>query len=156
MEYSIGDFAERINISIPSLRNMHKDGRLVPYRVTKGGHRVYTEEQALEYIRQTMSKEYKSSKRNVVGYCRSTNNKEDKIKKEKLTKYIHNKGVKAQIIVEHEEFYKYSLLKDIVSKILNDEIKELVLLDEADIYRGIRDIFNQILEIKGCKLIILE
>lgn len=156
MEYSIGEFAERINVSIPSLRNMHKDGRLVPYRITEGGHRVYNEDQALEYIRKTMSKKYKSNRHNVVGYFRSTNSDEDKNKKETLTKYIHNKGLKSQIIIEHEEFYKYSLLKDIVKEVLRDEIKEIVLVDEADIYKGIRDIFNQILEEKECKLIVLE
>ena len=72
IEYSIGEFAERINLSIPTLRNMDKDGRLVPYRISNGGHRIYNEEQALDYIRQTLSDKYKSNKQNIIGYFRSS------------------------------------------------------------------------------------
>jgi len=155
IEYSIGEFAERINLSIPTLRNMDKDGRLVPYRISNGGHRIYNEEQALDYIRQTLSDKYKSNKQNIIGYFRSSDSETNSDKKNLLTKYIHDKGLHAEIIIEKETYYKYSLLKDIVYRVLNGDIKEIVITEETDIFKEVKDIFEQILEVNKCKLIVL-
>lgn len=41
--------AKYIGVSVNTLRNMHKDGRLIPIK-TKGGHRRYELSQIIEYI----------------------------------------------------------------------------------------------------------
>lgn len=48
--YSIQDFALRIGVSVSTLRLWDKCGKLSPHHRTAGGHRVYSEEQAVQYI----------------------------------------------------------------------------------------------------------
>lgn len=48
--YSIQDFALRIGVSVSTLRLWDKSGKLLPHHRTAGGHRVYSETQAVEYI----------------------------------------------------------------------------------------------------------
>lgn len=43
--YSISEFAERLGVSIPTLRNWHKTKKLIPTLITPGGHRYYSHEQ---------------------------------------------------------------------------------------------------------------
>ena len=48
--YSIEEFSKRIGVSTSTLRNWDKSGLLSAHHRTSGGHRVYTETQALEYL----------------------------------------------------------------------------------------------------------
>lgn len=48
--YSVEEFAKRIGVSPSTLRNWDKSGLLSPHHRTSGGHRVYTETQASEYL----------------------------------------------------------------------------------------------------------
>lgn len=48
--YSIHEFALRIGVSVSTLRLWDKQNRLKPHHKTAGGHRIYSEEQALRYI----------------------------------------------------------------------------------------------------------
>lgn len=50
MYYSIGKFAELIGVSTNTLRTWEKNGRLLPHHRTKGNQRVYSDEQAEEYL----------------------------------------------------------------------------------------------------------
>lgn len=50
MFMNIGEFARRIGVSQQTLRVWHKNGTLLPDHVTDGGHRIYSEEQAIEYL----------------------------------------------------------------------------------------------------------
>lgn len=49
--YSIGDFAKRIGVTVQTLRNWDRMGKLSPARVTEGGTRYYSEEQLEEYLK---------------------------------------------------------------------------------------------------------
>lgn len=51
--YSIHEFALRIGVSVSTLRLWDKQNRLKPHHKTAGGHRIYSEEQALRYITNT-------------------------------------------------------------------------------------------------------
>lgn len=51
MEFlSVGEFAKAIGVTIKTLRNWDKSGKLKPHHRTVGGQRVYTEEQIEEYF----------------------------------------------------------------------------------------------------------
>ena len=49
MIYSIGKFSKEIGISQKTLRTWHKSGYLVPFKVTEGGTRYYSEDQIIDY-----------------------------------------------------------------------------------------------------------
>ena len=49
MLYSIGKFSKEIGVTTQTLRNWHKSGELIPFRVTKGGTRYYSERQLKEF-----------------------------------------------------------------------------------------------------------
>ena len=48
--YSVSDFSKRISVSTCTLRNWDNSDLLKPHHKTPGNHRVYSEEQALEYL----------------------------------------------------------------------------------------------------------
>lgn len=48
--YSIAEFSKRIGVSVPTLRNWHSSGKLIPESITIGGQRRYSEEQVKEYL----------------------------------------------------------------------------------------------------------
>ncbi len=47
---SIGEFAKEIGVSEGTLRNWEKNGKLLPHHRTKGNQRVYSKEQAEEFL----------------------------------------------------------------------------------------------------------
>ena len=47
---SVGQFSEAIGVTIKTLRNWDKSGKLKPHHRTAGGQRVYVEEQVDEYF----------------------------------------------------------------------------------------------------------
>ncbi len=49
---SIGQFASEIGVSESTLRNWDRQGKLCPHHLTKGGQRVYSAEQAREFLGQ--------------------------------------------------------------------------------------------------------
>ncbi|MBP5330379.1 MAG: MerR family DNA-binding transcriptional regulator [Lachnospiraceae bacterium] len=50
MYYSIKEFSEKIGVSASTLREWEKKGTLLPHHKTKGGHRIYSDMQAEEYL----------------------------------------------------------------------------------------------------------
>ena len=50
MYYSIRRFSEIIDVAPCTLRKWEKEGKLLPHHKTKGGHRVYSEDQAKKYL----------------------------------------------------------------------------------------------------------
>lgn len=67
MLYSIGKFAKEIGVTTQTLRNWHKDGILVPSKVTEGGTRYYSDKQISEYINGSLKTE---QDRKIVIYSR--------------------------------------------------------------------------------------
>ena len=52
--YSIGEFAKKIGISIQTLRDWDKSGKLkLTYR-SKGNHRYYSQEQLMRYFKKEL------------------------------------------------------------------------------------------------------
>ena len=48
--YTIGEFAKKVGLSINTLRNWDKDGKLKPSYISSGGHRYYSDEQVNRLI----------------------------------------------------------------------------------------------------------
>lgn len=58
---TITEFSQRIGVSVPTLRNWHSSGKLVPECRTIGGQRRYSEAQAKEYL---------SSQKLQIAFCK--------------------------------------------------------------------------------------
>ncbi len=50
MLYSIGKFAKQIGVTTHTLRQWHKEGSLIPAKVTHGGTRYYSDDQIKRYF----------------------------------------------------------------------------------------------------------
>ncbi len=48
--YSVAAFAERIGVSVHTLRYWDRNGQLPAHHRTQGGHRMYSESQAVQYL----------------------------------------------------------------------------------------------------------
>jgi len=81
MFYSIGKFAKAIGISIETLRNWDKQGKLIPDKIKENGFRYYSQKQLDEYLGVETPK-----KRIVIGYCRVSSHKQ----KDDLERQVEN------------------------------------------------------------------
>ena len=66
--YSIGKFAKEIGVTTKTLRNWHKEGKLIPIKITDGGTRYYSEEQLNIYFNKSSCCD-----RKIVIYSRVSN-----------------------------------------------------------------------------------
>lgn len=90
MLYSIGKFSKEIGVTTTTLRNWHNSGELIPFKITNGGTRYYSESQLNKYL----NKEIEKSKKIII-YSRVSNvgQKEDlKNQIEFLKIYSNTKG----------------------------------------------------------------
>ncbi len=53
--YNVSMFAKRIGVSVYTLRLWDQSGKLPAHHRTRGGHRIYSESQAMEYLHETKS-----------------------------------------------------------------------------------------------------
>ena len=103
--YTIGQFADKIGVTVQSLRNWDNTGKLKPSHVTEGGHRYYSQKQLLLYLG---LHDKDKIKRKTIGYCRVSSNKQ----KDDLERQVEN--VKAYMIAKG---YSFDVLTDIGSGI---------------------------------------
>ena len=68
MLYSIGKFAKEISVTTTTLRNWHKSGDLIPFKITKSGARYYSESQLQKYMNLDSKKD-----RRIIIYSRVSN-----------------------------------------------------------------------------------
>lgn len=126
--YSIGEFANKLNITTQTLRNWDKEGKLKPHHVSDGKHRYYSEEQLQQILRLPFKKEKK-----IIGYCRVSSNKqkndlERQIKNVKT--YMIAKGYRFEIIQDIGSGINYNNkgLNQLLDMITNGEVEKVVIL----------------------------
>lgn len=83
--YKIGDFAKEIGVSIQTLRNWDKGGKLKPAKVTDGGTRYYSNYQLQQYKGLSLT-----SEKSVI--ASSVNNMD------LLENYLVSKGIKFKVV----------------------------------------------------------
>lgn len=70
MKYHIiGNFAKEISVSIQTLRNWHKNGKLIPAHITPAGTRYYSDEQLDEYLSGNFYNERPKHNDVILGCC---------------------------------------------------------------------------------------
>lgn len=99
---SIGKFANKIGVSVATVRRMETKGELLPAHISSGGTRYYSTEQLKQFIGSD------NKQKLVIGYCRvSTPSQKDDLKTqvENVKSYMIAKG------------YQYEIIEDIGSGI---------------------------------------
>ena len=93
--YSIGKFAKKIGVSLATLRNWHKDGTLVPAKITNGGTRYYSEKQLNEYtgIRMPDRKNYIYAR---VSNCSQKSDLENQVKF--IMEFANSRGLSCEVL----------------------------------------------------------
>ncbi len=86
--YSIGEFAKKIGVSIQTLRDWDKSGKLKPAYRSKGNHRYYSEDQLNEFLDKKIIFDSNSSKDELVSH---------------IVRIIHLLDIKDKIIKELEK-----------------------------------------------------
>lgn len=115
--YKVGEFAEKVGVSISTLRRWDKEGKLKPAKVTEGGTRLYSEYQLKTYID---NDPFYSRERVTLLYCRVSSSKQ----KDDLERQVQN--VKTYAI---SRGYQFELVTDIGSGINYTKKGLLYLLD---------------------------
>ncbi|MCI9292404.1 MAG: IS607 family transposase [Erysipelotrichaceae bacterium] len=151
--YRIGEFAKLIGKSTQTLRNWDRSGVLKPERVERG-RKYYSTAQLDEFL----AKKPKLA----VGYCR-VNGHHQKAEMERQVEKI--KAYMIQHRCENHEIYTdYSSglrcnrngFKELIYKLLQGEIKRIVVCKHDTMMRYGVDLVYTICQIKRCDLVILE
>lgn len=152
---STGKFAERIGVHPVTVRSWDDSGKLKAYRRTETNRRVYTEEQVRAYF-ESVGNVTGSDMDKLVVYCKEINEISAKQQIELFTKYLSNRGIQKNVIRETEKVYANSELKRIVTKMLNGKVNKLLIYNKHVIFDEVKEMFEQIMEVKDIEYIILE
>lgn len=135
--YNISEFAERIGKSASSLRNWDRNGTLKPSYISPGGHRMYSEEQACEFLGvpyiSAHDDTYKQTNRKVIGYCRvSTRKQKDDLSRqiELVKTYMTARGYQFEVISDIGSGINYNNkgLNKLIKEVVNNNVEKIVIL----------------------------
>lgn len=135
--YNISEFAERIGKSASSLRNWDRNGTLKPSYISPGGHRMYSEEQACEFLGvpyiSAHDDTYKQTSRKVIGYCRvSTRKQKDDLSRqiELVKTYMTARGYQFEMISDIGSGINYNNkgLNKLIKEVVNNNVEKIVIL----------------------------
>lgn len=154
---SIGKFSKLLGISAGTLRNMEKEGKIIPQYVSEGGTRYYSEEQLKVF---SLNKKINRD-RIVIGYCRvSTANQKDDLERqiENIKMYMYAKGYKFEIISDIGSGinYKKEGLKNLINKICQKEVSKVVILYKDRLIRFGFDLIEYICKLHGTEIEIVD
>lgn len=152
---SIGKFAKMVGVTPTTLRKMQESGELPPYHISKGGTRYYSMEQ-LKYFSSD-----KIGEKLVIGYCRvsAPSQKNDlETQKENLKMYMCAKGYRFEIIEDIGSGIDYSKkgLKTLLSKVNNQEIAKIVIMDKDRLVRFGYELIEYICGMNGVEIEIID
>lgn len=154
---SIGKFSKLLGISAGTLRNMEKEGKIIPQYVSEGGTRYYSEEQLKVF---SLNKKINQD-RIVIGYCRvSTASQKGDLERqiENIKMYMYAKGYKFEIISDIGSGinYKKEGLKNLINKICQKEVSKVVILYKDRLIRFGFDLIEYICKLHGTEIEIVD
>ncbi|MGN1392557.1 MAG: IS607 family transposase [Succinivibrionaceae bacterium] len=156
---SIGQAAKILGVHVQTLRNWERAGRLVPDSVSPGGTRRYN----LDKIVSISGKEIpiKADNRYTIAYARvcSHEQKEEMDRQvQVLELYCSEHGYKFELIKDFGSginYYKKGL-STLINKIINDEVRRLVITHKDRLLRFGSELVFSICEAKGVELVIIN
>lgn len=156
--YGIGKFAELTGVTIQSLRNWDKSGKLKPHHYGKSGYRYYSQEQLYHYLG---LKNDEPKNRKIIGYCRvsSVKQKDDLDRQvENMTAYLCAKGYSFEIITDIGSGINYEKkgLTKLISMVTSCEVDKIVVLYKDRLIRFGYELIEQICEKYGTSIEIID
>ena len=152
---SIGKFAKSLGVSIQTLRNWDKEGKLKPTYVTENGYRYYSEDLLNKF--RNIKNVNKIKKKNILYARVSTKNQKDELNRQidNLKQYAYSKGYSFEIITDIGSGLNYQ--RKGFNSILYSDKKQKILISYKD--RFVRfgfDWFDKFLKSKGSEIEIVN
>ena len=152
---SIGKFANKIGVSVATVRRMETKGELLPAHISSGGTRYYSTEQLKQFIGSD------NKQKLVIGYCRvSTPSQKDDLKTqvENVKSYMIAKGYQYEIIEDIGSGINYNKkgLKQLIDKINNQEVSRVVVLYKDRLIRFGFELIEYFCQINGVELEVID
>lgn len=157
---SIGQAAKLLGVHVQTLRNWEKSGKLKPDSISPGGTRRYNSDTIMRISGKELPQIEKDD-RVTIAYARvsSQDQKEDlKRQAQVLELYCAEHGYKYELITDlgsGMNYYKKGLTA-LISRILDDGVKRLVLTHKDRLLRFGAELIFSICEAKGVEVVIVN
>ena len=155
---SIGKFAKSLGVSIQTLRNWDKEGKLKPTYVTENGYRYYSEDLLNKF--RNIKNVNQITKKNILYARVSTKNQKDDLDRQidNLKQYAYSKGYSFEIITDIGSginYKKEGLLK-MITLIERGEIERIIVLYKDRLIRFGYDLIEYICKLNNTKIEIVD
>lgn len=155
---SIGKFAKSLGVSIQTLRNWDKEGKLKPTYVTENGYRYYSEDLLNKF--RNIKNVNKIKKKNILYARVSTKCQKDDldIQIDNLKQYAYSKGYSFEIITDIGSGINYK--KEGLLKMINlvecGEVDRIIVLYKDRLIRFGYDLIEYICKLNDTKIEIVD
>ena len=155
---SIGKFAKSLGVSIQTLRNWDKEGKLKPTYVTENGYRYYSEELLNKF--RNIKNVNKIKKKNILYARVSAKNQKDDLNRQidNLKQYAYSKGYSFEIITDIGSGINYK--KEGLLKMINlvecGEVDRIIVLYKDRLIRFGYDLIEYICKLNDTKIEIVD
>lgn len=155
---SIGKFAKSLGVSIQTLRNWDKEGKLKPTYVTENGYRYYSEDLLNKF--RNIKNVNKIKKKNILYARVSTKNQKDDLDRQvdNLKQYAYSKGYSFEIITDigsGVNYKKEGLLK-MINLVECGEVDRIIVLYKDRLIRFGYDLIEYICKLNDTKIEIVD
>ena len=155
---SIGKFAKSLGVSIQTLRNWDKEGKLKPTYVTENGYRYYSEDLLNKF--KNVKNVNKIKKKNILYARVSTKSQKDDLDRQvdNLKQYAYSKGYSFEIITDIGSGINYK--KEGLLKMINlvecGEVDRIIILYKDRLIRFGYDLIEYICKLNDTKIEIVD
>jgi transposon, resolvase len=154
----IGEFAKSLGVSIQTLRNWDKEGKLKPTYITENGYRYYSEDLLNKF--RNIKNVNQVTKKNILYARVSTKNQKDDLDRQidNLKQYAYSKGYSFEIITDIGSginYKKEGLLK-MITLIERGEIERIIVLYKDRLIRFGYDLIEYICKLNNTKIEIVD
>ena len=155
---SIGKFAKSLGVSIQTLRNWDKEGKLKPTYVTENGYRYYSEDLLNKF--RNIKNVNKIKKKNILYARVSTKSQKDDLDRQvdNLKQYAYSKGYSFEIITDigsGTNYKKEGLLK-MINLVECGEVDRIIVLYKDRLIRFGYDLIEYICKLNDTKIEIVD
>jgi transposon, resolvase len=155
---SIGKFAKSLGVSIQTLRNWDKEGKLKPTYVTENGYRYYSEDLLNKF--RNIKNVNKIKKKNILYARVSAKDQKDDLNRQidNLKQYAYSKGYSFEIITDIGSGINYK--KEGLLKMINlvecGEVDRIIVLYKDRLIRFGYDLIEYICKLNDTKIEIVD
>ena len=155
---SIGKFAKSLGVSIQTLRNWDKEGKLKPTYVTENGYRYYSKDLLNKF--RNIKNVNKIKKKNILYARVSAKDQKDDLNRQidNLKQYAYSKGYSFEIITDIGSGINYK--KEGLLKMINlvecGEVDRIIVLYKDRLIRFGYDLIEYICKLNDTKIEIVD